>query len=192
MVSLQNISSSIRYATGAVKLNDSRRPELVATNFSSSVAGSSARKPRCPDTYQPPTMTAPMTTPPKIISRDERKSRLAKIQTRIAAATANGSHCRAPCSPTAAASPGRSDVAAPSAAKSKRTGSRPVARQTPKIPRSVMYAETPRNTSTTSDLTLPPPMRISVLLPQPDASVMPKPNRKPPSSIDSQFTLAPV
>ncbi len=41
--SLQNMRSSSVYATGEVKLYDSSRPELVATNFSSSVAGSSAR-----------------------------------------------------------------------------------------------------------------------------------------------------
>lgn len=41
--SLQNMRSSSVYATGDVKLYDSRRPELVATNFSSSVAGSSMR-----------------------------------------------------------------------------------------------------------------------------------------------------
>ncbi len=35
-------------------------------------------------------------------------------------------------------------------------------------------------------------MRISVLLPQPEESVMPKPNRKPPSTIDSQLSRVPV
>ena len=40
--SVHSISSSSRYATGATNENDSARPELVATNFSSSVAGSSA------------------------------------------------------------------------------------------------------------------------------------------------------
>jgi hypothetical protein len=39
----------------------------------------------------------------------------------------------------------------------------------------------PRNTNTTSDLRLPPPIRISVFEPQPEPSVMPTPNRKPPT-----------
>ena len=45
---------------------------------------------------------------------------------------------------------------------------------------------------TISDLRLPAPARISVLLPHPEASVMPKPNRKPPTRCDSQGTFAPV
>ncbi len=55
-----------------------------------------------------------------------------------------------------------------------------------------MYAAMPRNTHTTSDLRLPAPRRTSVLLPQPDPSVMPTPNRKPPSRYESQVTLGRV
>ena len=65
-------------------------------------------------------------------------------------------------------------------------------RQTANSPLSVMYAAMPSTTRTTSDLRLPAPARISVLLPQPDESVMPKPNRKPPTRLDSQATLLPV
>ena len=55
-----------------------------------------------------------------------------------------------------------------------------------------MYAEMPMKTRTISDLRLPPPMRIKVLLPQPEASVMPKPKMKPPTSVDIHGTLAEV
>ena len=55
-----------------------------------------------------------------------------------------------------------------------------------------MYAETPRNTSTTSDFRFPAPARSSVLLPQPEASVMPKPNRKPPMMCESHDTRGAV
>ena len=73
-----------------------------------------------------------------------------------------------------------------------RHGSRPTVRQTANRPLSVMYAAMPSTTRTTQDLRLPAPARISVLLPQPEESVMPKPNRKPPTSADSQATLVPV
>ncbi len=55
-----------------------------------------------------------------------------------------------------------------------------------------MYAAMPSTNSTTHDLRFPAPARISVLLPQPDERVIPKPNRKPPTSADSQATFAPV
>ena len=45
----------------------------------------------------------------------------------------------------------------------------------------------PAPRTTTSDLRLPPPMRTSVLLPQPEASTMPKPNSSPPTSAESQM-----
>ncbi len=48
-----------------------------------------------------------------------------------------------------------------------------------------MYADSPRNTNTTTDFRLPPPMRTSVLLPHPEPSTMPKPNISPPTSADS-------
>ena len=57
-------------------------------------------------------------------------------------------------------------------------------------PFSVMYAATASTISTTSDFRLPAPRRISVLLPQPDASVMPTPNSNPPTTCDSHGTLA--
>ena len=39
---------------------------------------------------------------------------------------------------------------------------------------------------TIQDLRFPAPARISVLLPQPDASVIPNPNRNPPTIADTQ------
>jgi hypothetical protein len=62
-------------------------------------------------------------------------------------------------------------------------------RNAPNRPRSVMYAAMPRNTNTMSDLRLPPPMRISVLEPQPEPSVMPTPNRNPPTRYESHVKL---
>ena len=55
-----------------------------------------------------------------------------------------------------------------------------------------MIADTAMNSSTTSDFRLPPPTRISVLLPQPEPSVIPTPNSRPPTIADSQATLPPV
>ena len=55
-----------------------------------------------------------------------------------------------------------------------------------------MYAAIPITISTMSDFRLPPPMRISVLLPHPDASVMPKPKNAPPTRCDSHGTWPPV
>ncbi len=55
-----------------------------------------------------------------------------------------------------------------------------------------MYAETAKNTRTISDFKLPPPTRISDLLPHPEPNVMPKPNRNPPTTSDSQPTRLPV
>src|SRR5262245_45758116 len=150
--SVHSTSNSSRYATGATKLYDSIRPELVATNFSSSVAGSSARNPRRPDTYPPPTITAPTTSPPTTSSPAVRKSRLAKQKAPTANATTNGSHSFAPASPHDAATVPRSDVGAPT---SKRSGSRPLARHGANAPFSVMYAATARNTRTMSDFRLP-------------------------------------
>ncbi|MCY1229808.1 hypothetical protein D9M72_421960 [compost metagenome] len=72
------------------------------------------------------------------------------------------------------------------------TASTVLTRTTPNRPRSVMYADSPRNTNTTSDFRLPAPMRTSVLLPHPDASTMPKPNISPPASADSQPSLLAV
>jgi hypothetical protein len=43
--------------------------------------------------------------------------------------------------------------------------------------------------STTSDLRLPLPKRISERLPQPEAMVIPTPNRKPPTVLDSHSRL---
>ncbi len=169
------------------------RPELVAKNFSSSVAGSSATYPTCPDTYQPPTMTRPMTMPPTIISGDARNSRSLSTNTASAAASTNGSASLAAAgAPHAANNAGRSDVAAPHPATSKRQGSSALTRHTAKRPFSVMYAEMPSTTITITDFRLPAPARISVLLPQPEASVIPKPNRKPPTRQESQRTCGAV
>ncbi len=55
------------------------------------------------------------------------------------------------------------------------------------MPRMVAKAAMPSARNTTTDFRLPPPMRTSVLLPQPDASTMPKPNSAPPTRADSQI-----
>ena len=69
------------------------------------------------------------------------------------------------------------------------TVSRKRTRQTANRPRRVMYALMPRKANTTSDLRLPPPIRIRVLLPQPEASVMPTPKLSPPTRCDNQISL---
>ena len=135
-------------------------------------------------------MTAPITTPPTIISRVVRNARLAKIHAAIGPTTTHGTHALAAAGrPTLTSTAGRSEVAAPT---SIRTGSSAVARHTTNTPFNVMYAEMPMKTRTISDLRLPPPIRIKVLLPQPEASAIPNPNRKPPTSIDSHATRGPV
>jgi len=48
------------------------------------------------------------------------------------------------------------------------------------------------NSSARVHMLLPPPMRTSVLLPQPEPSVMPKPNRNPPTTSDSKAIRVPV
>jgi hypothetical protein len=83
----------------------------------------------------------------------------------------------------AAASAGRSWPTANSIA----TRSTVATRSTAVMPRSVANAARPSTMKTTSDFRLPPPMRTSVLLPQPDASTMPKPNSRPPAMAESQF-----
>ena len=50
----------------------------------------------------------------------------------------------------------------------------------------VANAASPITNKTTSALRLPPPSRTSVLLPQPDDSTMPRPNKKPPEAADNQ------
>ena len=60
-------------------------------------------------------------------------------------------------------------------------------RTTAVMPFNVAKAATPMTTNTTTDLRLPPPMRTSVLLPQPEDSTMPKPNKEPPTRADSQM-----
>src|SRR5207244_3628881 len=119
-----------------------------------------------------------------------RKSRFAKTNTAIAAATTSGTHnfARTP-RPHDAASVPRSLLGAPT---SKRNGSRPFTRHGANAPFNVIYAAMPRNVSTTNDFRLPAPARISVLLPQPDASVVPKPKRNPPRRCDSHGTLTPM
>src|SRR4029453_16544677 len=94
--------------------------------------------------------------------------------------------------PNAAASAGRSDVAAPNPATSKRQGSSALTRHTAKRPFNVMYAEMPSPSITTTDFRFPAPARISVLLPHPDASVIPKPNRKPPRRHDTHLPCGAV
>jgi hypothetical protein len=42
--------------------------------------------------------------------------------------------------------------------------------------------------NTTTDFKLPSPMRTRVLLPQPEANTMPKPNMAPPTSSDNHGT----
>ncbi len=58
-------------------------------------------------------------------------------------------------------------------------------RSTAVMPRIVANAEMPSTSNTTSDFRLPPPRRTRLLLPQPDASTMPKPNIVPPTMLDS-------
>src|SRR5258706_16384149 len=64
-------------------------------------------------------------------------------------------------------------------------------RNAPRMPRSVMYAAMPAKMNTTTDLRLPPPMRISVFEPQPEPSVMPTPNRNPPTTYESHVKFGP-
>ena len=59
-------------------------------------------------------------------------------------------------------------------------------RNTAVMPLSVAKAARPMTMKTTKDFKLPAPTRTSVLLPQPDASTMPKPNSKPPTNADNQ------
>ena len=73
-------------------------------------------------------------------------------------------------------------------AMSNATRSTVEVRNTAVMPRSVAKAATPMTKKTTRDFKLPPPMRTSVLLPQPEASTMPKPNRPPPTRADNQIT----
>jgi hypothetical protein len=69
------------------------------------------------------------------------------------------------------------------------TGSIQPVRAMAKSPFSVMYAAMPRNMNVMRAFKLPPPMRTSVLLPQPEPSVMPTPNRNPPRTYESQVTV---
>ena len=69
------------------------------------------------------------------------------------------------------------------------TASSVATRNTARMPRSVNHAKTPITSSVTSARRLPAPTRSSVLLPQPDASVMPKPKVSPPTMCDSQISL---
>ena len=78
------------------------------------------------------------------------------------------------------------------AARSVATGSIQRVRQIANRPFSVMYAAMPRKTKTTTDFRLPPPTRTSVLLPQPEPSVMPTPKRNPPRMYESQVTFGRV
>jgi len=58
-------------------------------------------------------------------------------------------------------------------------------RHTAVKPLRVANADTPMNTKTTHDLRLPVPMRIKVLLPQPEAKTIPTPNIVPPIRVDN-------
>ncbi|MDT4872456.1 hypothetical protein FQZ97_1076410 [compost metagenome] len=73
-------------------------------------------------------------------------------------------------------------------AMSKLTLSTVLTRSTAVTPRKVAKAAMPMMKKTTSDFKLPAPMRTKVLLPQPDASTMPKPNKSPPTMAESQIT----
>ena len=94
--------------------------------------------------------------------------------------------------PLPANSDGRSCPFIPCAARFRVTGCSSETRNWPNSPRSVIYAEMPRNTYTTSDLRLPPPTRIRVLLPQPEPSVMPIPKSAPPTTNESHVKFGPV
>src|SRR5215468_3102531 len=114
--SLHSSSNSRVYPTGATKLYDSGRPELVPIYASSKVLGSSARCARCPVTYQPATITAPITSDPPTSALLVRKSRLASANVATAAAIASDSAILPDAAPDIAVriSP-RSECAAPNA-----------------------------------------------------------------------------
>ena len=59
-------------------------------------------------------------------------------------------------------------------------------RNTAVMPFKVAKAAMPITMKTTIDFKLPLPMRTSVLLPQPEASTIPKPNIKPPTMAEAQ------
>ncbi len=99
---------------------------------------------------------------------------------------------RAPMPVAAAKRAGRSWRGRLDAARFVATTSIHWVRHTANRPFSVMYAAMPRKAKTTSDFRFPAPMRISVLLPQPEPSVMPTPKRNPPRMYDSQVTLGRV
>ena len=85
--------------------------------------------------------------------------------------------------PAATAGPGR-------AGRSMPNRSTVATRSTAVMPLSVANADTPSTSSTTQALRLPAPARTRFLLPQPDASTMPKPNSSPPDSSDSHSSRA--
>ena len=112
------------------------------------------------------------------------RTRRAPARRRAAARVA-----RAAPTPAAMASAGRSDVLR--ADVDSADGSSPFARHRREHALQRHVRGRPRGTpARPRDFRLPAPARISVLLPQPDASVMPKPNRKPPTRCDSHGTCA--
>ena len=165
------------------------RCELVATKASSSVFGSSgdvaeaARHPPHRRDHRADAEAAEQHVARCGLRRAQRPRPPAR---RRSAGPAAARRAARPAPVAAASSVGRSCPRR--AASSATLVDRGHARPPPVMPRSVANAARPSTRSTTSDFRLPPPMRTSVLLPQPEASTMPKPNIRPPTTSDSQIS----
>src|SRR5574343_847610 len=171
---------------GAVKVSDSMRPVLVATKTASRVSGCSATKPSWPVAHHIADTLPPTPRPANQAAPERRKSALDKAH-----------NTRAPPTTTAAPKPAwgkdqphaadnQTGKAAPEPMSNTTLSTVPT-RNTAVTPRMVAKAAMPITANTTTPLRLPPPMRTSVLLPQPDANTMPKPNSAPPNKADSQM-----
>ena len=65
-------------------------------------------------------------------------------------------------------------------------------RSTAVMPRSVANPAVPSTNTVTNAFKLPVPSRTKFLLPQPDASTMPKPNIAPPTTADNHSKRVPA
>ena len=139
-----------------------------------------------PDTYHAAITVSPTTTPPIQFQRSARKSLPKKANTN--SATPMSAAAMLAALPDNPISDGKSCVVG----KVTATLSRAHTRNTPRMPRSVNHAKMPITKIVTSARRLPEPTRISVLLPQPDASVMPNPNASPPTMCDSQMSFGAI
>jgi hypothetical protein len=170
-------------------LSASMRRELVARKTSSSVFGSSARWPSRPDTHHSSTITRPMPAPPSQTSplRPSGRRNTQASSTNAIAVPSHGASA-AGARPTA---PPSSEGRSCPAGRVTNTRSTVSTRSTAVMPFIVANALRPSSSTTTSDFRLPPPTRTRLLLPQPDASTMPKPNISPPTTDDSHSTRGP-